>query len=325
MLNSRRPGRTARHRRSIVLPISLFSVLIFFLLSCSPKPSTKAETPQGFGESRAADLDVKPKQSEIVVEWGKTVTAQVDVNWLGGQKYPVQIAPAGGTPAWLNVETRPAILEPPGTMDIDLKADVAPGILGEHRITFEASAYQLSQPVTFEIKIDVQRQGGEFWPLYAQRATNECRNVCGKITNGGLAFYDVLREKDQDCSDAALPETQRIGLKVFGVSDQGFGYAKGCNVAAVYESAGSFSIVNIGFFDLPVKRGDVLLTLRDVTTCWFSGDNTLVIVQSGRGYTPYDLLSGNQIGDVCYPTRDIGRIVMYGNKLNCGTCEWQVH
>jgi hypothetical protein len=313
-----------KHRMRIWFLMALLACLICFLLGCSPKPSTKAETPQGFGQSRAADLEVKPKQSNIVVEWDKTVTAQVDVNWLGDQKYPVQIAPANGAPSWLKVETRPAILEPPGTMDIDLKAEVTPGILGEHRITFEASAYQLSAPVTFELTIDVQRQGGEFFPLQPQRATNECRNVCGKIVDGGLAFYDILREKDQECTDSKLPETQRIGLKTFGVSDKGFGYAHGCNVAGIYEAAGTFSIVNLGFFELPIKRGEVFVTLRDVASCWFSADNTLALVQIGRGYAPYDLLSGQPVGDVCYPTRDIGRVVMYNNVLNIEKCEWKI-
>ena len=96
--NSKRLGNV--HWRRVFL-ISHFSLLIFFLLSCSPKPSTKVETPQGFGESRAADLQVIPKQAEMTVEWDKTVTAQVDVTWLGGQKYPVQITPAAGTPSWL--------------------------------------------------------------------------------------------------------------------------------------------------------------------------------------------------------------------------------
>jgi hypothetical protein len=301
--------------------ILLVSLVAGLLLSCSPKPKVTTE-PEGFGTAKAADLTIKPAQTDVTLEWDTATKTTIDISWAAGQKYPVQVSLQAGSPDWLKVETHPAILEPPGTMELEFTADVYPSALGTHKVTFEASAYGMSRPVEFTLNIEVTRQTGEFNTVQGSEANIECRNVCGQIKNGMLTFYDLLKEKDQECGDKALPETQRIGVKSWSLSDKGYGFGRGCRVAGIYEANGGFSLVNLGFYDLALKRGDVLATIRDVDRCWLSSDNTLAIIQSGRGVYPFDVIKGRQIGDVCYPVREIGRAVLQGTKLSAGECEW---
>lgn len=303
---------------------ALILVLIpFLLLSCTPKAKVKTE-PEGFGKTNSADLTIKPQSEDITLEWDSPTKTTIEITWAAGQKYPVQVAPQAGSPDWLKVETHPGILEPPGTMELEFTAEVRPSALGMHKITFEASAYQMSRPVEFTLNLNITRRTGEFYPVQATEANIECRNICGQVKNGMVTFYDLLKEKDQECGDKALPETQRIGFKSWSLGSKGYGYGRGCRVAGIFEANGGFSLVNLGFFDLAVKRGSALASLRDVTQCWLSADNTLALIQSGRGIYPFDVIKGQQIGDVCYPSGDIGQAYLQGSKLIAGQCEWQL-
>lgn len=303
--------------------IFILTLAASLLLSCSPKPKVTSE-PEGFGTARASDLTIKPSQTELTLAWDTATKTSVEIAWAGSQKYPVQISPKAGSPDWLKVEAHPAIVVPPGTMELEFLADVRPSALGSHKVTFEASAYGMNNPVEFTLDIDITRQTGELYSLQAGEANIECRNVCGQINNGLVSFYDLLKEKDQECGEKALPETQRIGSRSWGLSDQGYGFGRGCRVAGIFEANGGFSLVNLGFYDLTIKRGELLGSLRDVDRCWLSADNTLAIIQSGRGAYPYDVIKGRQIGDVCYPTREIGRAFLEGTKLSAGECEWNL-
>ncbi len=304
----------------VLLSCLLVCCILFY--SCTPKPSTKPA--EGFGTARATDLEIKPAVTEMNAEWGVASRTTIDVNWKGGQKYPVQVVPASGSPDWLMLETKPMILEPPGQMELNLTAAVGRASLGTHRLTFEATAYGLSQPVTFDLDVTVTRQNGGFFRLLPSHQTVECRNICGKLNGNQLTFYDLLKEKLQTCGEDPLPDNQKIGFRSFGVGQKGWGFAAGCAVAGIYESAGSLSLVNTGFFDIPVKRGDVFFSVRDADDCWLSPDNTLAIIRSGGSYAPYDVLTGQLKGNGCRSRMEVGRATLQGSKLEAGDCVWEL-
>jgi hypothetical protein len=181
------------------------------------------------------DLSVKPERTEITLEWGKPEEISIQISWNTGQKYPVQLSPSADTPKWLIVESKPAILQPPGEVKLVMTAILGEAELGTASIVLGASAYGLATPRRIEFTCHVQRQTGKFVPVLAAPVTLECRGICGKVKAGRVTFYDVLREKNQSCNEKAdLPEAQRIGAGGFSLSSSGFGFGRTCDVAAVY-------------------------------------------------------------------------------------------
>jgi hypothetical protein len=311
--------------KSVILFVFAVSV---FTRACD-SPSEKPPAPvEGFGDFQASDLIVKPSQEEIKVEWGVPVEVPLQVSWASGQKYAVQVEAAPNTPAWLQVETRPVILDPPGQMMLIVNVDAGSAKLGKRKLELEASAYGLQKPLTFEIEIEIVRQSGDFEPVYAAPVTVECRNVCGKYAGGRVAFYDVLKEKGQSCVDpSSIPESQKIGSREFALSNKGFGYGRTCKVACCYETGGDFAIVNLGFYNHPVPRGEAMVRLRSINDCWLSPDNTILLAVNGSALTPYDALSGNQLGETCRIVGEFQGAALNGDMLSVYSsreCQWQI-
>jgi hypothetical protein len=300
-----------------------------FTRACETIEEKPATEPAGFGAVSAGDLTVVPPTGELRAEWGVPAEVPVEVSWKANQKYAIQIEAAENTPKWLRVETRPVILDPPGAMTVIILADIGTARLGKHTLTLEASSYGLNKPLSFELQLNVVRQNGDFEPVLPAQLPLECRNVCAKINGGSVAFYDVLKEKNQFCSDpATIPEEQKIGLRNYSMASKGYGYGRTCKAACVYESGGSIAIVNLGFYDYKIPRGETLLRIRNVEECWFSPDNTILLARYGSALTPYDVMTGQPIGLECRITGGFQSARLEDNLLTAlsdRNCEWQVH
>ncbi len=311
--------------KSVILFVFAVSV---FTRACDSLKDPPPSTVEGFGDFQASDLIIEPSQDEIKIEWGMPVEVPLQVSWAKGQKYAVQVEAAQGTPAWLQVETRPVILDPPGEMLLIVDVDAGSAKLGKRTLELEASAYGLKKPLTFELEVEIVRQSGDFEPVFAAPVTVECRNICGKFVGGRVAFYDVMKELGQSCNDpSTIPESQKIGNREFALSNKGFGYGRTCKVACCYESGGNFSIVNLGFHNHPVPRGEAMVRLRNINDCWLSPDNTIVLSVNGSALTPYDALTGDQLGETCRIVGEFQGAVLEDNILTAYSsrdCQWQI-
>jgi hypothetical protein len=310
------------------------SILIIAALftGCNFIKSLTSDSTGGSNTSVSAneyDLQVTPDQTEVTLEWGKTTEIPLDVKWGGAQKYPVQINPAANTPAWLMVETKPAILQPPGKAVLNLTATLGEAELGSRTLVIEASAYGMTTPKQVEIKLHIQRQAGKFVPVLSAPVSVECRSICGKVANGRVTFYDVLREKNQSCSDKAdLPESQKIGIMSYPVSSSGYGFGRTCQVAAVFTTDGALNVVNLGLPGAAKKRGEVLLKVPSAQICWLSQDNTVALVTTAGSLSPYDVRTGLPLGLGCsiYGS-DLTDATLDGMHLSAiasKTCEWEI-
>ena len=309
---------------------TLCALLVAALIGLQGCAFLKSQTggsakPEGFGESRASDLTMKFAQDTVVAEWGLTTEVPIDITWAALQKYAVQLAPAANTPRWLGAELQPSIVDPPGRTVLKITPAVGDAQMGATELVIEGSAFGLSQPAQAKIIVLVRRQGGDFAPLLAAPVTVECRNICGKVdSRGRLVFYDVLREKDQTCSDnATLPETQRIGTNVFNLSEKGFGYGRTCRVAGVYDEQGMLTFVNLGIYSV-LPRGSMLLGLRGVVSCWLSPDNTVALIRFKDLTAPYDVLTGVMLGQPCRTGEVPTSAFLSGTTLTSGTCSWEI-
>jgi len=310
--------------------IALFVIAAsVFTRACQgPESSGPKSAPEGFGTAQKSDLVIEVMQSSVQVEWGAPVEIPVSVSWKSGQKYAVTLAPAEGTPEWLHVSVKPVILDPPGTVMVHVEPELGKARRGTHTITLQASAYGMKTPVETQLEVEVVRQTGSFEVLQTLAGSVECRNICAKVNNGRIAFYDLLKEKGQECDDKkALPENQRIGLKQYALSAKGYGFGRSCTVAGIWENTGTLTLVNTGFFDSTIPRGDMFMQIRNAERVWLSPDNTLAIAQSGSAFTPYDVISGNQIGETCRSAGDVTGLRYEANKLtvfSANNCEWDV-
>ncbi|MBU0509100.1 hypothetical protein KKH27_09730 [bacterium] len=285
---------------------------------------SSATTAEGFGTSRQSDLAITPVETSATVEWGVVREIPIEVTWAAGQKFAVQLAAAAETPEWLGVEFVPAIIEPPGRSILRVNPTVADATLGETMLVIEASAYGMSEPVRQKITLDVRRQSGDFEHLEAAPLTRECRNVCGKVDKGVLTFYDILREKDQECSDdAKLPASQQIGIQNFGLASPGYGFGRTCRVAAIFERGGTLSFFNLGLTG-KLPRGALMLSVRGATDGWLSPDNTLAVLKVSGGLVPYDVVTGQMLARSCRITRDPSYLSLAGISLTSDNCQWEV-
>ena len=300
-----------------------------FTRACQgPESGGPKSAPEGFGTAQKSDLVIEAQQGSMQVEWGMSAEFPLNVTWKGGQKYAVQVAPATNTPEWLNVSVKPVILDPPGVVTISVAPELGWAGRGKHTITLQATAYGIKDPVETEIEIEVVRQSGSFEAMQTLGSSLECRNICAKLSNGRVAFYDLLKEKGQECDEQTkLPENQRIGLKQYAVSSKGYGFGKTCAVAGVWENTNALTLVNVGFFERSIPRGDAFMTIRSAERVWFSPDNTIVIAQSGSAFTPYDVTSGTQLGESCRSTGEVTGMRLDGDRLvvfSSKDCEWTV-
>ncbi len=294
-----------------------------------PESSGPKAAPEGFGTVQKSELIVEAQQPSMQVEWGMAADFPVNVSWKSGQKYAVQFAPASDTPEWLNVSVKPVILDPPGVVTVHVEPELGRAHRGKHTITLQASAYGMKDPVEVELEIEVVRQSGSFEALQTLNSTVECRNICGVVNNTGrISFYDLLKEKEQECDQkGGLPANQRIGSQEYAVSTKGYGFGRTCTIAGVWENTGTLTLVNVGFFDASIPRGDAFMKINGAERVWMSPDNTIAIAQSGSAFTPYDVISGTQIGETCRSTGDVTGMRYEANRLvvfSSRDCEWTV-
>lgn len=293
-----------------------------------PESGGPKSAPEGFGSAQKSELVLEAQQTSMQVEWGMIAEFPVNVSWKSGQEYAVQLAPASDTPEWLNVSVKPVILDPPGVVTVQVKPELGRAKRGKHKITLQASAYGMKTPVEIELEIEVVRQSGQFEMMQTLNSTIECRNICGVINNGRIAFYDLLKEKGQECDQkGGLPENQKLGQKQYAVSQMGYGFGHTCTIAGVWENTGTLTLVNVGFFDTTIPRGDMFMQIRGAERVWLSPDNTIAIAQSGSAFTPYDVISGSQIGESCRATGDVTGMRYEANRLvvfSSNNCEWVV-
>lgn len=293
-----------------------------------PESSGPKSAPEGFGTAQKSDLVIEVQQTSLQVEWGTTAEVPVNVSWKSGQKYAVQLAPAKDTPEWLNASVKPVILDPPGTVVISFTPELGKAKRGTHAVTLQATAYGMKDPVETEIEIEVVRQTGSFEALQALEATIECRNICGVVNNGRISFYDLLKEKGQECDQkGGLPENQKLGTRQYSLSQKGYGFGRTCTIAGVWENTGTLTLVNVGFFDTTIPRGETFMQIRSADRVWLSPDNTLAIAQSGSAFTPYDVVSGNQIGETCRSAGEVSGLRYEANTItvfSSNNCVWEV-
>lgn len=299
-----------------------------FARACGDKSETPPPgEPEGFGTARTEDLQVVPVQEEMTLQWGVPTDFQVDVAWAENQKYPVQLVPAEGTPDWLEVSVRPVIINPPGSATVTVTAQLGADRLGKRTLRLEAGAYDLKKPVECEIDLEIIREKGGCHLVTASTKTLECRNICAKVADGRVTFYDVLREYDQSCGDkAALPDSQRIGFFSFGLSSKGYGFGRTCQVAAVY-GGGALSLVNLGMPGAVMPRGEVLLKVVGADACWMTPDNTIALIGIGSAYTPYDVYTGAPLGMVCRVGTEVEGVTFDGTTLTAFSsvdCVWEI-
>jgi hypothetical protein len=310
------------------IALFLLAASVFTRACQGPESSGPKNAPEGFGTAQKSDLIVEPQLSSMQVEWGTAQEFQVNVSWKGEQKFAIQLAPANDTPEWLNVSVSPAILNPPGVATVRVEPELGWAKRGKHKIKLQATAYNIKEPLEVELEIEVVRQSGQFELLQTLENSVECRNICGKVANGRITFYDLLKEKDQKCDEKSkLPDNQKIGSKQYAVSSKGYGFGRACTIAGVWENTGALTIVNVGFFERSIPRGDSFMQIRSAERVWLSPDNTLAIAQSGSAFTPYDITSGQQIGETCRSTGDVTGIRYDANKLTVFSvkdCEWDV-
>lgn len=85
--------------------------------------------------------------------------------------------------------------------------------------------------------------------------------------------------------------------------------------------------MNVGFFDTSIQRGEVFARINGAERVWMSPDNTIAIAQNGSAFTPYDVITGSQLGESCRSTGDVTGIRYEANRLvvfSSKDCEWQV-
>jgi hypothetical protein len=307
----------------------LLSFALLFMYGCAtlfPKKTTETKPTTGFGESRASDLVIVAPVDTVFGEWGKPTEVSLDVSWKSGQKYAVQLSPAADTPTWLEIQMQPSIIEPPGKCTVVLKADIeAPGALDPLLITLNASAYGMNTPQPVEFVAHFRRQAGEFAPIAFAPVTVECVGICGKVTGNMVTFYDVLREKNQTCSDADnLPAAQRIGAG-FAMTQKGFGFGRTCKTAAVFEPNRRLTFINLGISPL-LPRGGKLVSLADADEAWLSADNTVVVARVGEGAWVYEVATGALLAKPCHFPSGSGITTPFlnGATLTAGQCSWEI-
>ena len=306
--------------------VPFLAVLLLLFTACQKRASQTSESPAmpSGGKVPVSQLEITLTQTDVPAAWGATVDIPIEVQWREGQKYAVQLS-VPDAPEGLEIELAPAIIDPPGHCILHITPTVGEAALKTHTLTLEAAAYGMNEPVRNTVTVNVIREEGEFTPVFAGPVTVECRNVCGKVKDGRVTFYDMLREKDQTCGDdAKIPESQKIGIRSYAVSNTGFGYGRTCRVAAIFEPTGILSVVNIGPATTRVKRGEIFMTASGAEQAWFSPDNSIVMVKQGSSVRLYDVYSGLPLGDACRSSRDIVSPVLTANLVSAGSCEWRL-
>ncbi len=312
---------------------ALYLCLIFmFFLSCVPlRRHGEGQTPAP-KSVKAEDISLAFEPPSAVAAWGETLFVQTEASLKSGQKYPVNLAIVS-TPPWLSATLNPAILAPGQKGKLAISPSVGEAQLGPMEISLEARAYGTDRPREFHFSVEVVRPSGSFVQVLTAPMTQECRNACGRVsgTQGQLSvdFYDLILEQGQKCDETkSLPASQCINRTPYPIGEDGFGFGRTCRVAVVVTSASEYNFVNIRLPGAKADRGDVLLKLRSVQSIWLSPDNTVALVLSGSSVAPYDVLTGQPLGDTCRLTGAFAGATLAGGTLLTAAadrpCTWTI-
>lgn len=306
------------------LLILLLSIIL--LAGCMHKPTQRQAIP--IIDSRKLppphSLTMTSPVTSDTLEWGARFEIPIEILWVSGHKIPVQLAPAPGTPGWLKVEIEPASVDTSAHISVHLTP--LPGLAPTGRLPFvlQASSDSLPQPVRKEFKFYVRRQTGNFTRLEFGIEPHTCDSVCARISPWGeLTFYDL--RPGGSCTDTvAMPESQRLGMPGMALSQKGYAFGANCRLAAVYESSGMLSFINLGLSPR-VPLGAILLSLRGASACWLSPDNSLALISMPGAAIPYEIASGRALGGPCRLQSDTVTVRIHnGSILRAGQCKWEL-
>ncbi|MBU1937350.1 hypothetical protein KKG05_08115 [bacterium] len=324
------------HRRHLFY-VCLFLCLmgfICFLGSCTtPKflqkkePSVKRSEPV-----QARDFALELTPASATVGWNETATIETYISWETKQSYPVRISVVD-CPSWLTVTPQPAILEPDQTGKLSISPMIGEAKLGPTEILLQASSYGMKRPREFRFTVDVTRQSGSFAKILLAPVTQQCRLCCAQLTTSGnqpvVNFYNLYPDLGQECGDKkSLPMSQRINGRPYPIGDEGYGFGRTCRVALVASPSGDYSLVNIALPGASVPPGNVLLQLRNVQGFWLSPDNTIALVLSSNSLKPYDVMTGQLLGETCHIVGQLTHITLEdGINLTAQAdypCRWTI-
>ena len=310
---------------------SLFSNFLF-LISCTLFAGCASAPPKHQAIPLPDRSKVAPPQSIVMtttvasdtLEWGVAYDLPVDILWVSSHRVPLHIGAAAGTPGWLKVVAVPADIDTSTHVVIHLTAVAGLAPEGNLSFTLGAASDSLPQPLRRTFSFYVRKQTGAFTRIRFGIEQAACDSTCARITPyGELIFYD-LRGTTLACSDSGdLPASRMIGVQGFALSRAGYAFAPSCRVAAVYETSGMLTFVNLGLSGR-FAPGAVLLSLRGVSTCWLSPDNTIALVQLADAIMPYEIVTGRMLGGPCHLSSDTVTVRVQGKTLRAGMCKWDL-
>ncbi len=320
-----------RHFLSPCVALLLIS-LSLLLLTCSP--ILKRNTPEVPGPKSPSveDIFVEFDPPSGVVAWGETLAVQIEAGLTSGQKYPVYVRASQGPPGF-SVWLDSPILAPDQNGKLILSPALGEAELGHTEIHLEAGAFGMREPREFRYSVEIVRQSGQFVEILTGLVNQDCRAVCGRITSSAgeyrVDFYDVMPEQGQSCDDAkSLPITQRINRSPYATTEEGFGFGRTCRVALVVSPGGDYKLVNLRMPGAKVGRGEVLARLRNIQDLLLSRDNTVALVVSGGSLVPYDVLTGQVLGDACRGAGSFAGATLTDGKMLTATgdrlCTWVI-
>jgi hypothetical protein len=308
------------------------SLIFVFFVSCVPlrrHGEGQAPAPKGV---KAEDISLAFDPPSAVAAWGETLFVQTEASLKSGQKYPVNLT-VSSVPPGLSATLNPAILAPGQKGTLAISPALGEVRLGPTEINLEARAYGTERPREFPYSIEVVRSSGVLVQVLTAPQSQECRNACGRVSGStgqlSVDFYDLILELGQKCDDKKpLPASQRINAISYSIGDDGFGFGRTCRVALVATPTSEYDLVNIRLPGAKVERGEVLLRLRSVQGVWLSPDNTVALVLSSGSLTPYDVLTGQVLGQACRVTGNFtGATLASGTLLTAASdrpCTWTI-
>jgi hypothetical protein len=310
----------------------LLIALLFLLSACSPilkHRTTEAKAPKS---PSVEDILVEFTPPSAVVAWGETLAVQVKADLKSGQKYPVQVKVSESL-SWLPVWLDSPILAPEQEGKLNLAPSLGEARLGRTEIRLEAGAFGMTRMRELRYSVEIVRQSGEFNKVLTGTVNQDCRTVCGRVTNSGgrrqVDFYGVVLEQGQSCDGSEPPPaTQRINRLPFETTEEGFGFGRTCRIAVIASPSGEYQFVNLRMPGVQVARGEVFLRLRSVQSIWLSRDNTVAMVETSGSLMPYDVLTGQVLANPCRSSGALTAAVLSGGTmLSTGgerPCQWTI-
>jgi hypothetical protein len=314
-------------KHAFLLSYFLFPIFSFALFagcaSAPPKPHTYLINDQNKPPLPGTIVITSPVNTDTL-EWGVPYELPVDILWVSIHRIPMYLFPAGDTPGWLKVDIEPAQLDTSARVTVRLTAIGGQAPEGNLTFTLQAVSDSLPQTLDKSFSFYVRKQTGTFTRLQFGIEPTTCDSICAQITSyGQLIFYD-LHGTTLPCSDSTnLPASKIIGVQGFALSQAGYAFGSTCRLAAVYEMNGTLTFVNLGLSGR-LPPGAALLSLRGVSACWLSPDNTMALVLLSDVVMPYETTTGRTLGGPCRLTGDSITVSVHGKTLRAGMCKWEL-